>query len=96
MNLSSELKSTLSPDQNTLATGAAGVLTWLITMVLGRYKIILPADVQAGIVVIVMYLVSHFTPMSTKDIVTLANSADVRIAAYTPPISAPMPPKSQP
>lgn len=74
------------PDRKVMSGGLAGVLTWVILLILGHFKVDVPSDVQAGLPLIIGSLISYVVPPAEQDIVKRLNDGIVKMAEADPSV----------
>lgn len=74
------------PDRKVVAGGLAGILTWALMLVAGRYGIVIDAGMQPVLVSFVGTLIGYLVPPSRRDILKRIDDQIVAIAAADPKV----------
>lgn len=78
------------PDRKVLAGGVAGIITWGLTVLAGRYGIVLTPEMQSLIVGGVGWAMAYLVPPSQHDIIKRLDNDLVAMAAADPKIPVSM------
>jgi hypothetical protein len=82
------------PDRKVVAGGFAGILTWALMLVAGRYGVVVDPAMQPVLASFAGTLIGYLVPPSQRDIIKRLDDQIVAIAAADPTV--PVDPTTKP